>query len=208
MKKIGFMNWYDKIAAFYDPFTAWLYRKARLTLIESLEMKQGDRVLVLACGTGQSFKLIEGKIGRAGEIIAIDYSAGMLNVAQKRIKKNNWQNIRLIQLDARYLSIESLQSRGISPYFDVVIAELAFSVIPEWKKVMKTAASLLKKEGRFGLLDWYRDKRDWLTKIVDFLAKAETTRNTLGYAQQVFEEFIVVKKFLLNNVYVGIGKSG
>ncbi len=201
------MKWYDKIANLYDFFTAWMYKKARITLIENLELKKGDRVLIIACGTGQSFQLIEKKIGTKGEIIAIDYSIGMLKIAKKRIKKNNWKNIKLINLDVRDLSQEYLLSNGIKPDFNIIIGELAFTVIPDWKNVMKTANSLLKKDGKIGLLDWYRKKNDWLTKIVDFLAKAETSRKTIKFAENIFEDFKIVNKFIFNNVYVGIGKK-
>ena len=201
------MKWYDRIAKLYDFFTSLIYKKARIKLIESLEMKKGDRVLIIACGTGQNFKLIEEKIGNSGEIIALDYSTGMLNVAQKRINKNNWKNIKLMNIDVRDLSSKSLFGNNIKTDFDILIGELAFSVIPDWKNVMKKGASLLKKNARIGLLDWYRKKNDCLTKIVDFLAEAETNRNTIEYAKKTFSEFSIKDKFLFNNVYVGIGKK-
>ena len=199
------MKWYDKIANLYDFFTAWVYKKSRVKLVESLGIKKGDRVLIIACGTGQSFELIQEKIGNTGEIIALDYSKGMLKVAQKRINKNNWDNIKLINIDARNLSSKYLLNNDIKSDFDILIGELAFSVIPDWKNVMKTATSLLKKNARIGLLDWYRKRNDWLTRIVDYLAEAETNRNTIGFAEDIFAEFTVMDKFLFNNVYVGIG---
>jgi ubiquinone/menaquinone biosynthesis C-methylase UbiE len=200
------MKWYDKIAKFYDIFTVFLYKKARMKLIEKLEIKKDDRVLIIACGTGQNFKLIQEKIGNKGEIIAIDYSIGMLKVAQKRINKHNWENIKLLNIDASDLSKEYLESNHIKPNFDILIGELAFSVIPEWKNVMKTGASLLKENAKIGLLDWYRKDNDWLTKIVDYLAEAETNRNTTEFAKKLFIKFTVTDKFFFNNVYIGIGK--
>jgi ubiquinone/menaquinone biosynthesis C-methylase UbiE len=200
------MKWYDKIAKFYDFFTAWIYKKSRMKLIENLRIKKGDRVLVIACGTGQNFKLIQEKIGNSGEIIALDYSKGMLKVAQKRINKNNWKNIKLINTDARNLSSNYLVNKAINPDFDILIGELAFSVIPEWKDVMRVSASLLKENAKIGLLDWYRRNNDWLTKIVDYLAKAETNRNTIEFAKKIFVEFTVINKFFFNNVYIGIGR--
>ncbi len=199
------MKWYDKIANLYDIFTAWVYKKSRVKLVESLGIKKGDRVLIIACGTGQSFELIQKKIGNTGEIIALDYSKGMLKVAQKRINKNNWDNIKLINIDARNLSSKYLLNNDVKSDFDILIGELAFSVIPDWKNVMKTATSLLRKNARIGLLDWYRRRNDWLTRVVDYLAEAETNRNTIGFAKDIFAEFTVMDKFLFNNVYVGIG---
>ncbi len=201
------MKWYDRIANLYDFFTSWIYKRARISLIESLELKKGDRVLVIACGTGQNFKLIQDKIGDSGEIIGLDYSAGMLKVAQKRIKRNNWENIKLINIDVRDLRGEYLQANNINPDFDVIVGELAFSVIPDWENVMKKAVSLLKVGGKMGVLDWYREKKDWLTKIVDYLAEAETNRNIIEFAKKIFDEFTVEAKFIFNNVFVGIGKK-
>jgi len=201
------MKWYDKIAKFYDFFTAWIYKKPRMKLIENLEIRKGDKVLVIACGTGQSFKLIREKIGNNGEIIALDYSKGMLNAAQKKINKNNWKNIKLIYTDVRNLSSIYLVNNGIKPEFDILIGELAFSVIPEWENVMITGSLLLKENGKIGLLDWYREKNNWFTKIVDFLAEAETNRNTINFAKKLFNEFIVTDKFFFNNVFIGIAKK-
>ena len=201
------MKWYDKIAKLYDFFTDWFYKKSRMKLIENLEIKKNDRVLIIACGTGQNFNLIQEKIGNSGEIIALDYSKGMLKVAQKRIDKNNWGNIKLINTDARNLSRKYLMNNAIEPDFDVLIGELAFSVIPEWKNVMRMATSLLKENAKIGLLDWYRKKNDWLTKIVDYLAEAKTNRNTVEFAGKLFNEFAVTDKFFFNNVFIGIGKN-
>ena len=199
--------WYDKIAKFYDFFTALLYKKARLKLINDLNIKKGDRVLVVACGTGQSFKFIHDKTGDNGEIIAFDYSQEMLNVARKRIAKNKWKNIILLNADARDIDKRYFENAGINTDFDIVIAELAFTVIPEWKKVMNVMNSLMKENGKIGILDWYREKNDWLTKIVDFLAKAETNRNIIEYASKLFDDFTVTGTFLFGNVFTATGKK-
>ena len=180
------VKWYDKISSFYDFFTAGLYQKARQKLIEDLDIKKGDRVLVIACGTGQSFSLIHAKTGSEGEIIALDYSPGMLKVAQKRIGKRHWKNISLLQMDVRDLDREYLLNRGIQPGFDVLVGELAFSVIPDWKNVMKKGKDLLNTNVKVGLMDWFRKKNNWLTWVVDTLAEAETRRNTAGYARKIF----------------------
>ncbi len=200
------MEWYDKIAGLYDLSTAWLYRRARRALIDKLEIQAGDRVLILACGTGQSLALIEERIGDRGEIVALDHSEAMLAVASKTIGRNGWDNIRLLQMDARDLSAGYLDSKGIAPGFDIVIGELAFSVIPDWEKVMRTACSLLRKGARFGLLDWHRGRHDWLTKAVNLLADARIERDTAGAAKRLCGDFAVVGKFLSGNIYIGIGR--
>ncbi len=179
----------------------------RKKLINALDINQGNRILIIACGTGQSFELIEEKIGNKGEIIAVDYSAGMLNKAKKRIDKNEWSNIKLIEADAREINKKFFQRNNIQCNFDFVIGELAFSVIPEWKKVMKTSISLLNETGKIGLLDWFRPEKDLLTKITNLLAEAETTRNTIDYAEHLTANFKIIKKYFFKSIYVAVGNK-
>jgi len=202
------MQWCDAIAHIYDAVTTRFYRRARMALIRALDIRPGDRVLIVACGTGQSFRSIEERIGRTGEIVAIDYSQGMLNVARKRRDQNRWDNITLLPADARDLSRTFLAARGLYADFDIVIGELAFSVIPQWESVMDTAATLLKDGGRFGLLDWYREPNDWLTRTIDRIAEAQTSRNTIRHAELLLDDFTITDRFFFGNVYVGTGRRG
>ncbi len=198
-------NWYDSIAQLYDIFTIHFYKKMRQELLEHLDLQKGNRILIIACGTGQSFEMLEKKIGEKGQLIAIDYSEGMLKEAQKRIERHKWSNIQLIQADATKIDKHFFEARKIDVDFDVVLAELAFSVIPEWKKVMNVSRDLLKSGGKLALLDWYRPQNDLLTKVVDFLADAETTRKTSQYAKELTRNFQVVKKYFGGNIYIAIG---
>src|SRR6478736_9148728 len=47
-------------------------------LVEVAAIKQGDRVLDVACGTGVMTRLLAHKIGSAGQIVGFDLNAGML----------------------------------------------------------------------------------------------------------------------------------
>jgi len=199
------INWYNLIAGVYDIFTTQFYKKMRQDLIKKLNLEEGNRILIIACGTGQSFNLIERKIGKQGEIIAIDNASSMLSKAQKRIQKHHWENIKLIKADVRELSPEFLNRKGIKTDFDIILGELAFSVIPDWKKVMKTSVILLNKTGKLGILDWYRPHKDLLTRIVNGLAQANTNRNTPEYAAQLTKHFEIIKTYFFKSVYIATG---
>src|SRR3989338_4143865 len=79
--------------------------RLRKLAIEKLELKQGDTVLDLACGTGLNHKFLEDVVGHDGKIIAFDYSNEMLTAAKQRAKENKWDNIIFIQGDAAQLSL-------------------------------------------------------------------------------------------------------
>lgn len=199
------MLWYNKIAGIYDFFTSVFYKRARRELVNALDLENGNRVLVVACGTGQSFSLLEKSIGVSGEIVAFDYSKGMLREAEKQIVKNGWTNIRLFHMDASELSKEALEKRGIESDFDVVLGELAFTVIPQWKGVMEAGVTQLKQGGRLGLLDWYRTKRDLITIVVNYFAEAETTRKTLEFASELTMNSSTVSLSFFDSVFVWTG---
>ena len=201
------MKWYDAIAPFYDLFTSAIYRRARAHLVTRLNLQGGERILVLACGTGQSFDAIVNRTGPQGKITGLDYSAAMLSRARKRIEKNQWTNIKLIQADARSMGPDLFLQHNIAPHFDAVVAGLAFSVLPGWKQVMQAAVNLLNPGGKMGILDWYRPENDLVTHTVNALANAEIGRDVAGYAATILNDFKVHKRYLGGNVWIGTGRK-
>lgn len=131
----------------------------------------------------------------------------MLNQAAKRIEKNNWSNIKLIHLDVRKLNRNFLENKNIKSDFDIIIGELAFTVIPDWKKILQTNIELLNNNGKIGILDWYRKNNDGITRIVDFLAKAETNREIIPFTKKLLKNIEIKNKFFFNNIFVAIGEK-
>src|SRR5207249_3037114 len=68
---------YEQLAPAYDRLVRLTARMRRLA-VERLELRQGDDVLDVGCGTGLSFPLIEERIGAEGRLIAVDLSPDML----------------------------------------------------------------------------------------------------------------------------------
>ncbi len=199
------MLWYDLVAPVYDYLSERAYRPYRRILASHLRLAPGQRVLSLACGTGQGFPFLQAYLQGTGQIVGIDYSEGMLARARERVRRHGWTNVTLIRMDARDLSARRLAEHGVDAAFDVVVAELAFSVIPEWQRVMETCWTLLVRGGRFGIMDWYRPRRDLLTLFVNLTAHAQVTRDWVTEAQRLMPDFTVVARGMGGNVLVGIG---
>ena len=113
--------------------------------VEKLELKPGNTVLDLACGTGLNHKFLEDVIGPDGTIIAFDYSNEMLTAAKQRAKENKWNNIVFIQGDAAQLSLDTK--------IDGVLSTLGISAIPQHKEALKKAVDILKDNKRISILD-------------------------------------------------------
>ena len=120
-------------------------KKLRKLAVEALRLKKGETVLDLACGTGLNHQLLEDAVGYSGKIIAFDYSNEMLAAAKQRAKENGWDNITFIQGDAAQLSLNTK--------VDGVLSTLGISAIPQHKKALERAVSVLKKDKRISILD-------------------------------------------------------
>ncbi len=91
----------------------------------------------LRCGTGLNFGLIEERIGPSGRLIGVDVTGGMLRQAGRRVEKESWKNVELIQHDVgdfdppeRVDRVLSTFALTLVPGFDRVIARAREALSP------------------------------------------------------------------------------
>lgn len=192
------MKWYDFFSNFYDNSLEKLYFGSRKRAVELLDLKDGNTVLDVACGTGANFKHIM-LANRSIQLFGTDYSEGMLRRAQELVSKNGWSGIRLFQADARALNPSTLPklTDGVAA-FDRVICVLGLSVIPDWEMVMENMLAVLKPGGRVVIVDVFAEKRDFNTWLVEKIAKADLDRNIVqvlkGKSTEFYLEYLPVKE--------------
>lgn len=85
---------YRRGIASYDE--ANRYRRLRANSVARLNLRPGDHVLDVACGTGLNFSLIQEAIGQHGRLIGVDLSPDMLAIARERASKKSWEQVTLI----------------------------------------------------------------------------------------------------------------
>ena len=139
--------WYDVSANLYYliGFREFAYRRQA---VRELRLKPGDTVVELGCGTGLNFSLLQEEVGPAGHIIGVDLTPEMLARAQVRVARNGWSNVTLIQSDAAAFEFPAK--------VDGVISTFALTLVPEYDRVIDSAAASLARGKRLVILDFKR----------------------------------------------------
>lgn len=117
--------------------TTWLTffgKESRLRRELFSDIKKGDKVLDVGCGSGYNFKYIK---ENGGNVFGIDLSEEMLDCVK--------EDVKLIKGDISQLNLNLK--------FDVVSGVLSFSVIPDLDNAIKNIKNLLRNEGKILILD-------------------------------------------------------
>ncbi len=97
---------YDRLARFYrflEPLYL-IFAPARRKAVSALRLRPGDVVLEIGAGTGRNLQYLTREVGKAGTVIAVDASPGMLAQAKRLAAEHAWQNVELVEnwgLDVR-----------------------------------------------------------------------------------------------------------
>ncbi len=192
---------YQSKAKYYD-FALRLYgllgirTTYRRLAIGKLNLKPGDRVVELGCGTGINFPFIMEKIGSTGRLTGIDFSSAMLEKAGRRIKRFAWKNVELIESD---IATYDFQEQP-----DAVLSVGVFGYLPEYDRIIRKISDHLSPGGRFAIMDGKKPDRlpFWFKTI---LCASRPFGVTLDYVDRCpwksVEEYLVDTSF--DQIYGG-----
>lgn len=191
----------DQVVAFGN----WQPRvQLRLQLLDQMNLKPGDRVLDVACGTGSNFEYILDRIGSTGRLVGTDFSTAMLEQAQEVIDDQGWENVELVQSDAATLQLNET--------FDAIICTLGLVVIPNHLEAMERMWEHLKPGGVYGIADlcesqrWYMAPLNFIADLTDATLITDTTRRPwewLAARAQGYER----KELVLGYMYTAAGRK-
>lgn len=186
-------RYYKMHSLIYDA-TRWTFLYGRDRLTESLLIQPGECVVEIGCGTGKNFEAIQRGLCGTGELIGIDCSAPMLKKAEQRVKKNGWNNVRLLDHEYGRQTV----TRGEA---DVVLFSYSLSMIPNWELALASAHAELRPGGRIGVVDFCKEPSG-SGKFSDWLALNHVTTDR-PYELRLQERFHK-KTHLRHNVWAGL----
>lgn len=155
---------YYWIAPIYDLFGILMESKARQRALEIAAIRNGEKVLEVALGTGLNFVEIL-KRNPKGWVDGIDISMKMVEKAKKRIYKTGQKNYTLHLCDCRYLPFED-------ETFDVVMNQYLLDILPveDFIPILLEFRTVLKEGGRIVLANMTKGER-WLNRIYEEIYK-------------------------------------
>jgi ubiquinone/menaquinone biosynthesis C-methylase UbiE len=181
---------YNWIASIYDLFGILMESKARQRAIDMAAIRNGDKILEVAFGTGLNFVEIL-KRNPQGWVNGIDVSMKMLERARKRISKTGQKNYTLYLCDCRHLPFED-------GTFDILMTQYLLDILPveDFIPILLEFRRVLKDGGRIVLVNMTKGER-WLNKIYEeiYKLKPPLLAGCRGVMAQPFLEEIGFKEF-------------
>ena len=139
---------------FYD-FTRKYYLLGRDQLLREMNVKPGETVLEVGCGTGRNLVILAKRHPDA-HFFGLDASADMLEMADAKIDSARLRNITLANAladDFYYVNTFEMTDR-----FDKIFFSYSISMIPSWRESIDNALSNLKPGGELFIVDFYDQK--------------------------------------------------
>ncbi|MEI9999341.1 MAG: class I SAM-dependent methyltransferase [Verrucomicrobiota bacterium] len=148
------MPLYDFLAPAYDLAFERIYSPFREQALAHLEVAPGACVLDLACGTGQNFPLLAGRLGPRGRIVGVDISVGMLRRALRRSRAlADAPRIAFLRADAAELDAALLEERAGVRAVDAVVCTYGFTTMRHWETAFRASWKLLRPGGAYLIHD-------------------------------------------------------
>ncbi len=170
----------NRIAYIYDPLVRFISsffggeQKLRMLFIDKMDLKQGQKVLDVCCGTGTLCAMIAEMIGNTGDVVGVDLSENMLKKAEKKRK----DNMRFCFSNAEEIPYND-------GYFDRACITFGLHEMPHFARmnVLHEMHRVLNADGKIVIMDYSYPKHTLVRLLFNIwmmLVEGETGRDFIG----------------------------
>lgn len=150
---------FNRVAAEYNTIGPRYFSYFGEKLVEYSKIKEGSKILDIACGRGASLFPAIQSVGEKGQVVGIDFSQEMVRETQNLICNKTLRNAKVLQMDAEKLDFNENN-------FDYVLCGLAIAFFSDLLTSINEMYRVLAKGGKLGLTTWKkRESRGILDKV-------------------------------------------
>lgn len=166
-RRIQRYGW-DKAANYYESFWQKQLYPAQQKLLEFADIKGGERIIDIACGTGLVSFPAAKLAGDNGFVLANDISEKMVETGNAIVREGNLSNINFQRMDAEELDVEDAS-------FDIALCALGFMYFPDPLKAFKEMYRTLKPGGHAVVAVWGRRKNCGWAEVFEIVDRRVAT---------------------------------
>ena len=156
---------YNRISRLFALSEGFYKRKHLKMGVERLSVSEGNVVLEIGVGTGDSVIEFAKIVGDSGRVYGVDISQGMLDTTRMKLKKEGLlDRVELVNKDAVSLSFKD-------DSFDKIFMSLTLELFdtPEIPKVLSECFRVLKKSGRICVVSLSKKNSNVNVRIYEWL---------------------------------------
>jgi phosphatidylethanolamine/phosphatidyl-N-methylethanolamine N-methyltransferase len=196
---------YSDFAPLYDKTFGKIFSSRLRSVIETLDIPRGARVLEVGAGTGTSFPAYPAHC----EVIGIDLAPDMLARAQEKILENGWTHLKVMEMNALDLKFSDNS-------FDYVMAFHVVTVVPDPIRMIQEAKRVCKPGGKIVVVNHFTST----SPLLGFLTEAvDPVTRRLGWSTKLkmkpfiekaglnIDEIYKLSKLSLHSVLVGTNEK-
>ncbi len=180
---------YSRIAKIYEDKWETYLTSTESTILDQLRLKGKETILDAGCGTGSLLTAIQQKFKHKGKIIGFDITPAMLDLAEHRLAKDRFN--KTLELELAHCENFRTKEKSV----DVVISSSVLHHLPHPDKAIAEFYRVLKKGGRFILVDFCTDYPT--TFLFDRLARLFHKAHHKAYSAGYIEKLLKKHKFTI-----------
>lgn len=202
-RQAGNENKYNVAAGIYNviAFIMSLGQAQRIyrRVAEQVKSDVPQTIIELGCGPASVVPELVQSSHERSQIIGIDFSAQMIEIAKSKKVMNNWQNVEF--------RCQDIYACPDSEVADVLIFCLSLTAIPDAEKALEKALTILKPGGQLVIVDsiplnncWWHPVTNLYIRIKSLVVGAKPTRVVFSFIREKMADVVV--KEMVAGVYV------
>ncbi len=132
-----------------------------LAAIEAVAPGDGEHVLDIGCGCGDTTLQVAGLVGPTGKVTGVDISSTMLARARERATESGRSNLQFLEADAQVATVGDLGGP-----FDAAVSRFGVMFFADPISAFANIVSLVKPGGRLGFVCWQPPEMNgWMSDL-------------------------------------------